>query len=590
MPYIINKTDGSIVATITDGTVDNSSTSLTLIGKNYKGIGEFYNENLVFLLENFSNPTPPLKQIKGQLWFNSNANKLNVYDGTNWRPVGSPFVSNNRPNDLVAGDLWIDKNTQQLKFYDGINLIVAGPSYTVLQGKTGWVAEEIIDRNANSKVIASMYIANTRVAIYNQTSLEPLLGIPGFVEEGGILQPGLSFSTLIENNNLNASVEIAKSILDETDGILDSTKFVRSDKSGSIDGSLTISSANGIIVGPNANFSVFIESITDQPNKTFISNRDSNSKTLFEIKTDNEFQIPIELDPVTKKVSIYPQDNWQVNGNVPTLDINADTTIRGNLTVIGETEFTNSTVLKISDKNIELAVTATPTNQTADGAGITVIGPIGNNKTITWQLNGIFVDVNTTLSNWEISDNLKISPAKAFYVGNNNVLSTTTLGSTVISSSLTSVGNLVDLTAADFEFLENKLTVLNSKDLIISVDQTKFITLENKVRITNVETPFGQFDVANKDYVDSVKSNNNFMTIDITGLSNPNIDSVAQINALYPSISARLDDIIKVLCLSYSYAGVGAPTVNRIVKTFKCESLVGVRTWVYQTGQDIVIS
>lgn len=589
MPYIINKTDGSIVATITDGTVDSSSTSLTLIGKNYKGIGEFYNENLVFLLENFSNPTPPLRQIKGQLWFNSNANKLNVYDGSNWRPVGSPFVSNNRPNDLVAGDLWIDKNTQQLKFYDGINLVVAGPAYTLLQGKTGWIPEEIVDRNGNSKVIASMYVANVRVAIYNQEPLEPLLAIPGFVSEGGILPTGLSFNSLIENNNLNASVELARKLLDDIDGELDTTKFVRSDKSGSIDGSLTISSANGIIIGPNSNFSVFIDSISEQTNRTVISNRDSNSKTVFEIKTDNEFQTPIELDPVAKSFSIYPEDNWQIEGNTPIFDVNANTTIRGNLTVIGETQFTNSTVLQISDKNIELAVTETPTNQTADGAGITVIGPVGNNKTITWQLNGIYVDVNTILSSWEISDNLKISPAKSFYIGNNNVLSTTTLGNTVTASSLTSLGNLVDLTAADFNFLENKLTVQNSKDLIISVDETKLITLENRVRITNVETPFNQFDVANKDYVDSVKSNNNFMTIDVTGLANPNVDSVAQINALSPALFARLNDVVKVLCLSYTNNGVGPLTVNRVVKIFRCETVIGVRTWVYQTGQDIIL-
>jgi hypothetical protein len=76
MPYVIKKTDGNIVATVTDGTVDNSSTSLKLIGKNFKGIGEIYNSNLVYLLENFSNSSPPNNQIKGQLWFNSNTSKL----------------------------------------------------------------------------------------------------------------------------------------------------------------------------------------------------------------------------------------------------------------------------------------------------------------------------------------------------------------------------------------------------------------------------------------------------------------------------------------------------------------------------------
>ena len=52
MAYTINKTDGTVVATITDGTVNNS-TSLTLFGKSYSGFGEALNENLVKLLENF---------------------------------------------------------------------------------------------------------------------------------------------------------------------------------------------------------------------------------------------------------------------------------------------------------------------------------------------------------------------------------------------------------------------------------------------------------------------------------------------------------------------------------------------------------
>ena len=50
MAYTINKTDGTVIATITDGTINNS-TSLTLFGKSYSGFGEALNENLVKLLE-----------------------------------------------------------------------------------------------------------------------------------------------------------------------------------------------------------------------------------------------------------------------------------------------------------------------------------------------------------------------------------------------------------------------------------------------------------------------------------------------------------------------------------------------------------
>jgi hypothetical protein len=519
------------------------------------------------------------------LWFNSNSNKLNVYDGSNWRPVGSPFVSNTRPTDLVAGDMWIDRGTQQLKFFDGSNLIVAGPNYTVNQGRTGWITEEIIDRRGNTQIVASMYVADTRVAIFNRNSFDPLQAIPGFTLANESLLPGLSFSTLVNNNNINAPAEIAIKLLDAVDGELDSTKFVRSDKNGAIEGSLTIASNDGIIVGSNANFSVFIEPIPNQlESKTLISNGESNSKMVFEVKSEDEFQTPLELDPVEKQVSIYLEDQWQTNGGaVPKFNVNADTTIRGSLTVIGATQFTNSTTIQISDKNIELAVVSNPTNTTANGAGITVLGPTNSNKTITWMLNSIFVNVNTQKSAWELSDNIKIPPANAYHVGNFQVLSLSTLGDSVLNSSLTSVGDLVDLTAADFTFIENNLTVNNVKDLIITVDATKLITLSNRVRITNVADPFNQFDVSNKDYVDAVKTNNNFLTVDVTGFLDPNNEAVPQINALFPSLSARLGDQVRVLCLSYA----NLPTVSRVVKSFRCELVTGVRAWVYQ--QDITL-
>ena len=54
MAFTINKTDGTVLATISDGTVDNT-TELALIGKNYAGYGELLNENQVKLLENFAN-------------------------------------------------------------------------------------------------------------------------------------------------------------------------------------------------------------------------------------------------------------------------------------------------------------------------------------------------------------------------------------------------------------------------------------------------------------------------------------------------------------------------------------------------------
>ena len=65
MAYTINKTDGTILATITDGTIDNTS-SLTLFGKSYSGFGELLNENLIKLLENQTSTASPTAPLKGE--------------------------------------------------------------------------------------------------------------------------------------------------------------------------------------------------------------------------------------------------------------------------------------------------------------------------------------------------------------------------------------------------------------------------------------------------------------------------------------------------------------------------------------------
>ena len=75
MAYTINKTDGTTVATITDGTIDNT-TSLTLFGKSYSGFGELLNENLVKLLENASGTATPSAPLRGELWFDTTTNQL----------------------------------------------------------------------------------------------------------------------------------------------------------------------------------------------------------------------------------------------------------------------------------------------------------------------------------------------------------------------------------------------------------------------------------------------------------------------------------------------------------------------------------
>lgn len=129
MAYIINKTNGSLVATVEDGVVDNS-TDLTFVGRNFAGYGEIQNENILKLLENFSNSNPPEKPLEGQLWYDADINQLNVYNGSEWKSIAHLEISSTNPNDTKtyqSGDLWYDNENQQLFAHNGTNFALIGP-------------------------------------------------------------------------------------------------------------------------------------------------------------------------------------------------------------------------------------------------------------------------------------------------------------------------------------------------------------------------------------------------------------------------------------------------------------------------------
>ena len=180
MAYTINKTDGTVVATITDGTIDNT-TSLTLFGKSYSGFGELLNENLVKLLENSNSTSAPTAPLKGELWFDASTNQIKVYDGSNFKPTGGAKSQATAPTSPSAGDLWHDTDDDQLYVYTGSEFLLVGPVYTSGQTLSGWKIETLASAGGN-KVVSSMYAGNTRVAILSKETFTPSATQTGFAE------------------------------------------------------------------------------------------------------------------------------------------------------------------------------------------------------------------------------------------------------------------------------------------------------------------------------------------------------------------------------------------------------------------------
>jgi hypothetical protein len=246
MSYTITLTDGAIFAVIADGTI-NTASSMTLVGKNWAGYGQFLDDNFIRLLENGANTTAPGAPLTGQLWWNKTTGTMQVYNGTTFKTIGGAAASSSAPSSNVAGDLWYDTVNQQLNVYTGSAWIVVGPAYTPGTGTTGAIVATIVDNTATSHFVIELYANNSIVGIISKDqTFTPGSSVPG---GWGVQQvkPGLTLATGIANNSVwgNSSNSLALNGLT-------SSQFMRSDANTSCSGTITVNTGGnptGIING-----------------------------------------------------------------------------------------------------------------------------------------------------------------------------------------------------------------------------------------------------------------------------------------------------------------------------------------------------
>ena len=204
MSYTINltgATGNTIPITIADGTINTTNTSLTLVGKNYAGYGQFLNQNYVNLLQSSAGTTQPGVYLTGQLWWNTGTGTLSVYNGTAWKVISGATASSSAPSGTisVAGDLWYDSGNVQLNVYTGSSWLLVGPQASAGQGTTGAIAATITDTLSADHVVLELYTANTIVGIVSKDDTFT----PGTSVSGGWgvqpISPGITLSTSIAN-------------------------------------------------------------------------------------------------------------------------------------------------------------------------------------------------------------------------------------------------------------------------------------------------------------------------------------------------------------------------------------------------------
>lgn len=202
MAYVINRTNGSQLIVLEDGTVD-TSTSVGLVGRNYTGYGEIQNENFVGLLENWANNNPPARPLSGQTWFNTTNKTLNVYEGDAWVPVGSAVTQNTTPEG-IDGTLWFKTSTSQLFVYDNNAWNLIGPEGVEGFGVTKVRSRQVLDNFGTQKLILEILVDGTPIGVISNTAfqLDDSTPISGFVQIGAgfTMSSSKNFKGVLDGN------------------------------------------------------------------------------------------------------------------------------------------------------------------------------------------------------------------------------------------------------------------------------------------------------------------------------------------------------------------------------------------------------
>jgi D-Tyr-tRNAtyr deacylase len=325
MAYTINKTDGSVITTITDGTVDNT-TSVQLFGKSYSGFGEGLNENLVKLLENSASTSAPTAPLKGELWFDTSTGQLKVYDGTSFKPSAGAKSQSAAPTSPSAGDLWHDSDDDQLYVYTGSAFQLVGPVYTAGQTLSGWLIETLGSSGGN-KVVSSMYAGNTRVAILSKETFTPSVTQSGFASIKAGFTLNSTLGAVFEGTNTQASQIDVSGTANTSSTVIAGGNFLRADAADTTTGALTIDTDSGIIVGDAQELTVTVS---------------SNDVTIAQTSQDKDLKFTVNDGGVTKT----PLTLTGADGGI---DMTGDLTITGNLNVSGAYNYTSSNIVQHSD-------------------------------------------------------------------------------------------------------------------------------------------------------------------------------------------------------------------------------------------------
>lgn len=565
MAYTIRNADGTVLLNLVDGTVDKSTTSLTLIGKNTDAYGTALNNNLVNMLQNFASVSQPRSPLVGQLWYDVSAGRLKVFslDGT-FGELASALLSDTQPALLKQGDLWIDTANDQLYFTkNGLDAVLAGPIYSSRVGKSGWAVETLKDTGNVSHTVIALYATNQLMGVLSTSSFEILeAGRPRgmqYITAGITLNPAIpniKFAGTTTNADAIIGITPANYLLNDNQG---QNQYVNGT------GALYIRSDSGLKIGLYDDLELFTggavgsrssairNTIVDAKTrlitiKSYPSSPDAQLPTL----TAQRGNVAIGTDTVPDDYKLYVGGPTYINGNLE---------VFSNLYVYGTLTNVVSQNVQIVDKNIELNY-GSSSDGSADGGGITVSGATPKK----------FYFVNT-LSAWSSNIDLNLEYGKSLRYNGQVLLTTDTLGPTITKSSLQTLGVLTQLTVTNVIIKGSGIAASTSTvgvQLIsasgVNVGSTITVTLSSFVPILNSGTTVQILGIGEPAYNNTY----NIQTVIQTGTSFT-VRAVSTLTSTSPPLGANPVAVFKDLMLTTtdSPSNAGIDVTGRRIKNLQ---------------------
>jgi hypothetical protein len=373
MAYKINNTFGTLLVTLADGTINTTTTDLTLIGKGYAGFGEALNENLVKLLENFNNTSAPNNKVQGQLWFDQTNKRLNVYDGTKFKPAGGPTNSTTAPTNAVLGDFWFDTTNLQLYVYNGSAFTLVGPTSVAGSGVTNAIPETVQDNTGVNRTILKLVANDAVVGVVSNLAFTPSSS-----ETAGAALAAAGYSTVAQGIQLSSTVTSVKFRGTSTDsdslGGVAAANYLRSNANDTTSGSLGVLNDTGVTIGAGSDITMSLS---------------SDDFTIAQTTQDKDIIFTVNDGGATTEALRIKGST----GRIEHLRV-------GDLTVDGTKTIMNTTILSVEDNIIELNRNVSSNSGMPSYSGLKVNRGESSSATeqnLYWVWDETFADDGTTI-------------------------------------------------------------------------------------------------------------------------------------------------------------------------------------------------